>query len=282
MWRDGAAGGAVTRSLLAGARAVRALTRKPDGGPARALAELGANVVRVDMDDPASLRRAFDGVDCVCSVQNGMKSGFAKEVAQGMNVADAAKAAGVGHLVYASAGPGTTSTGVPSWEAKIPVEEHISRLDLLFTILRPLAFMELMTDSSFFPAVGTWRIMPRLTGDERPIPWLSVEDLGEIVAVVFANPHRFAGMTLTLTSDVRTLADCRSLYQDVMGRPPRRFPMPEWLFDRFTRGDTTAMWRWLRTGQVTLDTRPTKQLLPSALTVREWLIRVRRRVAEPA
>jgi hypothetical protein len=89
-------------------------------------------------------------------------------------------------------------------------------------------------------------------------------------------------MTLTLTSDVRTLADCRSLYQDVMGRPPRTFPMPEWLFDRFTRGDTTVMWRWLRTGQVPLDTTPTKALLPSALTVREWLIRVRRRVTEPA
>jgi uncharacterized protein YbjT (DUF2867 family) len=272
----GRQGGAASRSLLRVGSKVRALTRKPDQRKARALAELGADVVRADMDDPASLRTAFAGAHGVYSVQNGLKSGFDREVAQGRNVADAAKEAGVRHLVYGSAGTGEP-TGVPSWDAKLAVEEHMRQIDLPFTILRGMAFMELMTDPSFFPAVGTWNIWPKLMGDDRPVPWLSVEDLGEIAAKVFADPDRFVGKDVPLASDLQTLAECRMMYGEVRGRQPRSFPMPMWMFDVFTKRDLTTMWRWCRTGPVPLDTSPTHAILPSAMTVRQWLERIRQR-----
>ena len=163
----GRQGGAVTRSLLSAGWKVRALTRRPDRRKARVLAELGADVVRADMNDPDSLRAAFGGAHGVYSVQNGLKSGFDREVTQGRNVADAAGDVGVRHVVYGSAGTGEP-TGVPSWDAKLAVEEHMRHLGLPFTILRGMAFMELMTDPSFFPAVGTWNIWPKLVGDDRP------------------------------------------------------------------------------------------------------------------
>lgn len=278
----GRQGRAVTASLIGEGWLVRAMTRRPAGKRARRLAEQGAQVVRGDMDDEGSLRRAFDGADGVYSVQNGMASGFDREVAQGRNVVDAARATGVRHLIYGSAGPGTEGTGVPSWDAKRPIEEHIRSVGLPYTILRPLAFMELMTDPSFYPTVGTWRIFPRLTGEGRPIPWLSVADLGRIAAIAFTRPEAFVGTERTLTSDVRTIAECREIYTDVSGKPPRTFPMPEWLFDRFTRHDVTTMWRWLRTGDVPLDTEPTREILPSAMTVRGWLTETRHPTTAPA
>jgi hypothetical protein len=78
---------------------------------------------------------------------------------------------------------------------------------------------------------------------------------------------------LTLASDVRSLDECRSTYREVMGRNPRRFPMPVWLFERFgfVGKDLTTMWRWLRTGHVDLDTSPTRAIHPDALTVGNWL-----------
>jgi uncharacterized protein YbjT (DUF2867 family) len=189
-------------------------------------------------------------------------------------VADAAEAAGVRHLVYASAGFGR-ETGVQSWDSKLPVETRVRDASIAWTILRPLAFMELMTDPKFYPAVGTWRLFPKLTGTDRPIPWLSVSDLGDIVARVFEEPDAFAGREITLASDVRTLAECRATYREVVGKDPRTFPMPIWLFDRFTRSDPTTMWRWLRTGDPDLDTAPTRAIHPSALTVKEWMLRMR-------
>jgi uncharacterized protein YbjT (DUF2867 family) len=266
----GRQGGAATRSLLRAGWKVRALTRRPDRQEARRLAEIGAEVVRADMNDPASIRAAFVDAHGVYSVQNGLKSGFDREVEQGCRVADAAKDAGVRHVVYGSAGTGG-ATGVPSWDSKLAVEEHMRQLDIPVTVLRPMAFMELMTDPSFYPAVGTWNIWPKLMGDDRPVPWLSVEDLGEIAAKAFSDPHRFVGKDLALAGDLQTLAGCRSMYREVMGRQPRSFPMPMWLFDRFTRGDLTTMWRWCRTGPVPLDTSSTHEILPSAMTVKEWM-----------
>jgi uncharacterized protein YbjT (DUF2867 family) len=226
------------------------------------------------MDDPDTLRKAFEGSAGVFSVQNGYENGFERETTQGRNVAEAAQASGMRHLVYSSAGTGRAGTGVPSWESKIPIEERIRELGVPATILRPLAFMELMNDPAFYPAVGTWRIFPRLTGEDRPIPWLSVDDLGQIVAAVFEKPVDYVGRELTLTSDSRTLAECRSLYREIMGKAPRTFPMPLWLFDRFTHKDATTMWRWLRTGEVDQDAQATRTLLPSAQTVPEWMRRV--------
>ena len=271
----GRQGGAVTCSLLGAGWKVRALTRQPDSPKARALAELGAEVVRVDMENVESLLPAFDGVFGVFSVQNGLVSGFDREVVQGRNVADAASQVGVGHLVYGSAGTGERGTGIPSWEAKLDVEDHIMRLGLPFTSLRPEAFMELMTDKSYYPAVGTWRIWPRISGEDKGIAWLAVEDVGAIAASVFARPESHVGKSLVLVADVKSISECRQMYREVMGKPPRTFPMPVWLFDRFTRGDVTAIWRWVKTGEFVVDTAPTRVIHPTALTVEEWMVRQR-------
>jgi uncharacterized protein YbjT (DUF2867 family) len=271
----GRQGGAVARNLLREGWKVRALTRRPKGAKAGALAELGAEVVQADMEDVDSLRAAFDGAFGVYSVQNGLVAGFDREVVQGRNVADAANEMGVAHLIYGSAGTGQRGTGIPSWEAKLDVEDHMSQLALPFTSLRPEAFMELMTDKSYYPAVGTWRIWPRISGEDKGIAWLAVEDVGVIAASVFAQPESYVGMSLVLVADVKSLAECRRIYREVMGEPPSTFPLPVWLFDRFTRGDVTAIWRWVKTGEFQVDTAPTRAVHPGALTVREWMVRQR-------
>lgn len=271
----GRQGGAVARELLQDGWRVRALTRRPERPEARALARLGADVVAADMEDPSTLRRAFEGAYGVYSVQNGMVSGFEREVAQGRNVAEAAHETRVEHLVYGAAGTGERGTGIASWEAKLDVEDHMTRLGVPYTSLRPQAFMELMTDKAYYPAVGTWRIWPRLTGDDTGIAWLAVEDVGVVAAAVFARPGPHVGKSLTLVADVKTLAECRETYREVMGKPPATFPLPLWLFDRFTRGDVTDIWRWVATGTFETDTRPTRAIHPEALTVRDWLVRRR-------
>ena len=103
--------------------------------------------------------------------------------------------------------------------------------------------------------------------------WLCADDLGAIAARVFAAPHAFVGRELPLASDVQSLDECRSIYREVMGRNPRRFLMPVWLFERlgFVGRDLTTMWRWLRTAAIDLDTAPTRAIHPDALTVRTWL-----------
>jgi uncharacterized protein YbjT (DUF2867 family) len=219
--------------------------------------------------------RAFRDVYGVYSVQNFMPGGTEAEIAQGRNVAEAAKLTGVEHLVYGSAGTGATDTGIASWNSKLTVEAHARALGLPLTVLRPMAFMELMTDKDFFPPVSTWSLMPKLMGEDRPLGWICADDLGAIAARAFAEPDRFVGAELSLTSDVQSIAQCRQIWREVNGGPPRRFPMPVWMFRRFVGSELTTMWSWLRTARIDFDPAPTRMLLPSALTVREWLARRR-------
>lgn len=269
----GLQGTAVPRRLIQETWRVRALTRHPDGQQARALAALGAEVIKADSTDQASLERCFAGAQGVYSVQNHHVSGYDGEVTQGRNVAETVARAGNPHLVYASAGTGEEGTGIGSWETKVAVTEHMRGRGIPLTVLRPMAFMELMTERRFYPAASVWHVMPKLMGQSRPVGWLSVEDLAVIAEKAFADPGGFVGRDIALTSDVQSIAECRAIWRDVTGRDPRRFPMPTRLLERFSGTDETTMWRWLRDNHVNLDTQPTREIHPEALTVREWLVR---------
>ena len=269
----GLQGGAVARHLLKEGWQVRGLTRNAESKQTQVLAAMGAEVVQGDMNDPVSLRPAFEGAYGVYSLQNPYIGGPEAEVRQGKNVGDVAKEAGVQHFVYGSAGTGKQGTGVPSWETKLQVEDHLKSLELPLTIVRPLALMEIMIHKKFYPAVGAWQIMPKLMGTSRNVGWLCADDLGAIVARAFDAPQEFVGRELALASDVQSLKQCRTIYREVMGKNPSSFPMPLWLFKRFgfMGQDLTTMWTWLQTGTVDLNIAPTRAIYPGALTVREWL-----------
>lgn len=266
----GRQGGAVTRAMLSTGWHVRALTRNPDSQKAQMLSTLGAEVIQGDMNDRGSLQSAFQGTYGVYSVQNPMLSNLETEVRQGKSVADVAKEANVQHLVYGSAGIGKP-TGIGSWDSKLQVEAHMRTLGIPFTILRPVAFMELMTDKGYYPSVSTWHLMPKLMDESRPVGWIGVDDLGIVAAKVFAAPEQFIGQEIKLSSDVKSIAECRAIYRSVMGKNPPRFPMPVWMFKRFVGTDLITMWQWLRTEEIDLGTAPTHAIHPEALSVEAWL-----------
>jgi uncharacterized protein YbjT (DUF2867 family) len=269
----GRQGGAVARHLLADGWRVRALTRDPASSRAALLARKGAELTACTMMDVGSLVRALDGAQGVYSVQNPMIDGLEAETTQGKNVADAAATVGVPHVVYGSAGTGQPGTGIGSWESKAAVAAHLRRLGVPLTVLRPTAFMELMTDRAFYPAVSTWGLMPKLMGEDRPVSWLSVDDLGAIAARAFAAPEEFVGKDLALAADLRSIAECRDIWRRVTGHAPRAFPLPVWAFHRAVGSDLTTMWRWLRDHDVPVDPETTRGLLPGMSTVEQFVRR---------
>ena len=177
----------------------------------------------------------------------------------------------VSHLVYASTGNGVPGTGIGSWDAKVTVADYARSLNVPLTVLRPTAFMELMTEKRFYPQASVWHVMPKIMGETRPVGWLTVEDLAVIAVKAFADPARFIGTDVSLAGDILSIQQCREVWREVMGRPPRRFPMPVWLFERFTGTDETTMWKWLRENDILFDTKPTRDIHAGARTLRDWL-----------
>jgi len=102
----GTQGGGLARAILAdpnGGFAVRAITRDPNKDKAKALAAAGAEVVSADLDNVESLKKAFTGAYGVYAVTNFWEHFSAeKEKAQAKNIAEAAKAAGVKHVIWST------------------------------------------------------------------------------------------------------------------------------------------------------------------------------------
>lgn len=268
----GRQGSAVVRHLLQERAHVKALTRDPHAKKAKQLAVLGAELVTGDMANTDALKKVFRGAAGVYSVQNPYASSIAAEVQQGKNVADAAKAAGVAHVVQGSAGLGK-KTGIPSWDSKLEIQEYMNSLRLPLTVLRPASFMELINDPGFYPMASTFHIMPKLMGADKKVPWLAVDDLGSIAAKVFGNPNRYIGQDLQLTSDLQTINEVRALYREVLGKKAPHFPMPLFMFRMFTGDDLIIMWKYLRTATLDISTDTTYAILPEAQTVCTWLAR---------
>ena len=102
----GAQGGGLVRAILAdpaGGFAVRAITRDPNSASAKALAAAGAEVVQGDTHDVDSLTRAFQGAYgayCVTFFWNHFS--VQTEQAEARNMAQAAKAAGLKHVIWST------------------------------------------------------------------------------------------------------------------------------------------------------------------------------------
>jgi uncharacterized protein YbjT (DUF2867 family) len=135
-------GGAVARALLSRGRRVKALTRKPDSDAARQLMSAGADLVTGDLGDAASVLKAASGVSTMFLMGNSYEAGTEEETRQGIIAAEAAKAAGVGHLIYSSVADANKKTGIPHFESKYLVEKHVAGLGIPYTISAPASFME--------------------------------------------------------------------------------------------------------------------------------------------
>ena len=102
----GVQGGGLAKAILADPSSgfsVRAITRDPSKDNAKALAAKGAEVVSANLDDVESLKKAFAGAHGVFGVTNFWEHFSAeKEKAQAKNIAEAAKAAGVKHVIWST------------------------------------------------------------------------------------------------------------------------------------------------------------------------------------
>src|SRR5437899_2954337 len=118
-------GGAVAQALQGAGFHLRGLTRKPDSERTAALARNGVDIVKGDLDDEATLRRALAAAWGVFGVQNAGEAGVEREEAQGKRVATLAREAGVEHYVYTSVGSAHKRTGIPHFDNKWRIEETV-------------------------------------------------------------------------------------------------------------------------------------------------------------
>lgn len=264
----GRQGGAVVTHLLREGFAVRALTRKPEGARARALASRGVELAGGDLGDRSSLDRALEGVHGVFGVQDFWEHGFETEVRHGTTLIDAAAAAGVDHFVYSSVAAADGDTGLAHFESKWRIERHLIASGLRATRLRPVFFMDLLADEKY-PAWAMWGALAGSLRGGKRIQLIAVDDIGRTAARVFAAPERYAGLAIDLAGDQPTVSEMIAAHRRATGRRPRHLPLANWII-RATGREAAENFRWIGEHGWSVDVAAARRQDPELLTFEQW------------
>lgn len=235
----GQQGGAVARSLLRQGKKVRAFTR--NASKAEVLKKLGAEVVVGGLTNRSSLDVALKGIKKVFLMTTFFEEGLQTEVQQGITVADAAKAAGVDHLVYTSVGNADKKTGLPTFETKWQVEQHLKKIGLPVTILRPVAFMENF-GTYWLPSPQGILMLP--FRPDTKLKMIAVQDIGEFGAAAFLNPTEFIGQAIDLAGDELTMPEVSVHLSRALGRDIKFQQIPDDQAEAVVGHDFALMFRW--------------------------------------
>ena len=200
MGATGAQGGGLVRAILAdpeGGFAARAVTRDVNSDSARALADLGAEVVAADVSDQASLRRAFEGAyGAYCVTFFWEHFSPEKEGAHVQNMAAAAKEAGLQHVIWSTLEdtrqwvpldddrmPTLMGTyKVPHFDAKGESDRIFTEYGVPTTYLLTSFYWDNLIHFGMGPQPGPGRD-PRLHpahGRQAKLPGIAAEDIGTL------------------------------------------------------------------------------------------------------
>lgn len=268
----GQQGGSVTTALLRAGRPVRALVRDTASPKSVALRDAGVEIVPGTLADTLAIRRAMDGVHGVFSVQPSSPGGEVSdedEVRYGIGIADLANDTGVEHLVYTSgAAVGDTPTGLGHFDSKARIEAHIRTLPILSTIVRPAAFVEMLVMPGFGLDEGRFTFFPK---PDQAMQFIAVEDIGKIVAAIFADRARFGGETFEIASDSVTGRDLERRFTEAAGRPIpySRFPDAVLAANPFLAKLTALMDEGPLAGTADLDA--LREINPEMQSLATWL-----------
>jgi uncharacterized protein YbjT (DUF2867 family) len=241
----GAQGGGLARAILAdpeGGFALRALTRDPDSEKARALAASGAEVVQADLDDAGSVRAAFTGAYGAFCVTNFWEHFSAeKEVAQARNMAEAAKAAGVKHVVWSTLEDTRrfmdldddrmpTLQGkykVPHFDGKGEADDVFREVGVPTTFLLTSFYWDNFIHFGSGPQRGEdgALVLPIPMGDKK-LPGIAAEDIGKCAYGIFKEGTRHVGQTIGIAGEHPTGEELAAGLSKTMGETVTYWSVP--------------------------------------------------------
>ncbi|MCQ1956424.1 NmrA/HSCARG family protein [Arthrobacter sp. zg-Y826] len=264
-------GSAVVTALLERGAKVRALVRDPSGSRAASLADRGVELVPGDLTDPDSLDAFLKGADAAYAMATMTgPGGTEQETANGVALADAARRTGLPHLLYSSVGGAERQSGVPHFESKRRVEEHIEALGLHATFLRPVFFTD--NFQGFGVSTEDGEVVVRMPlPDNIPLQMVAVHDVGRAAAAILAGGTDVEGGAVEIAGDELTGSQIAAAFGEAAGLPARYEALPLEVVE--SQGDLAAMFRWFgQTSAYQGDFEATRALLGDApLDLPGWI-----------
>lgn len=231
----GAQGGGLAHAILNDPNsqfAVRAITRNPDSDKAKALKDMGAEVVKADLDDRGSLVRALDGAYGAFFVTNFWEHFSAeKEQEQVRNMAEAAKTAGIQHAVWSTLEDTRnwvplddermpTLQGkykVPHFDGKGASNHYFTDAGVPTSFVMPSFYWDNLIHFGMGPQRGEdGNLAITFPMGESRLSGIAADDIGKCVYGVFKRPD-VIGKSFGIAGDEPTCAQMAETLTEVLG-----------------------------------------------------------------
>jgi uncharacterized protein YbjT (DUF2867 family) len=252
-------GGAVTAEAMANGHSVVAFTRDPGGDKEAALVENGVDLAAGSLDDVSSIARAAEGVDAMFAMTTPY-AGLDTEVRHGFNIAEAADAAAVPHLVFSSVADAGSSTGIGHFDSKWAIEQRIGEIGVPSTVVAPVFFM----DNFLFPTntsdIAGGKLRQAVSVDQ-PLQMVAARDIGRFATMVIGDPSRFIGERISISGDELTGPQITDILSRATGRQVEYQVQPDHELDAMG-SDWRRMYEWFNEGGFTTDRKTLTQQFP--------------------
>jgi uncharacterized protein YbjT (DUF2867 family) len=300
----GAQGGGLARAILAdagGGFAVRALTRDPQSERARELAGRGAEVVRADVDDPASLRAAFDGAHgafCVTFFWAHMSP--ERELAEARAMAQAARDAGVRHAIWSTLDDTRTKVPlddprmptlqgkwkVPHFDAKGEADRFFAEAGVPTTYLLTAFYWDNFIHFGMGPKRGPdGKLAITFPLGDAKMPGIAADDIGGCAYGVFRKGAELVGKRVGIAGEHLSGSEMAAAFTRALGEEVRYQDVPPEVYRGFGfpgADDLGNMFQFKREFEreyrASRDVGLARALYPPLQTFEAWLARNRTRI----
>jgi uncharacterized protein YbjT (DUF2867 family) len=248
----GSQGGGLVRAILKdknGEFTVRAVTRDPQSEKARELAALGAEVVKGDIDDPESMRKAFEGAYgayLVTFFWHHMSP--EKELAEARILAQAVKDAGVHHVIWSTLEDTRkfipldddrmpTLQGkykVPHFDAKGEANNIFEELKVPVTLLHTSFYWDNYINFGMEPKSGPdGQLAITLPMGDKKLPSMAAEDIGKCAYGIFKKGDEMIGKDVGIAGQHITGAEMADTFSRELGKKVVYNDVPPEVFRSF-------------------------------------------------
>ena len=236
----GSQGGGLVRAILddaSGVFAVRALVRNPGSDRAKDLAERGAQIVQADLDDPASIKKAFDGAyGAFCVTFYWDHFDPAKEVAHARTMADAARDAGLRHVIWSTLEDTRNwiplddermptlkdRFKVPHFDAKADANRFFVDAGVPTTFIVPSFYWENFIMFGMGPKPGPdGTLALTFPMGDRKLPGIASDDIGGCALGIYSRRQEYVGKFVGVAGDHLTGDEMAATLSKALGREIR-------------------------------------------------------------
>jgi uncharacterized protein YbjT (DUF2867 family) len=262
----GQQGGSLARLLLQKEHKVYALTRNTQSAAAQDLRNKGANIVKGDLDDSDSLKHTVKDVQSVFLMGTPFEDGTEGEIRRGKLMADIANENKVEHLVYSSVANADKNTGIPHFESKYKVEQHIKNLGIPHTIIGPTFFMENLLGPGLEQGQLALPLSPSSILQQS-----ALQNIAEFSALVLERHKPFLGKRIDIASDEVTGEQATDILSNVLGYKIKYVSIPlEQVYQ--ANEDMARMYDWYEKSGTGIDITSLHQEYPEVkwLSFKDW------------